>query len=841
MTAINQQPTHIEVVGAHVNNLKNLDVNVPLNRLVAITGRSGSGKSSLAMGVLYAEGMRRYVSALSTYTRRRLTQAGHAAVDQVNHVPSAIALRQRPSVPGVRSTVGTTTEALNVLRLAFSRLGSPTCPNGHQVAPTIAIAQAMDRAGDAMGDITCPVCGVHFMAFGAEDFAFNSAGACPTCGGTGEARQLDASRLIPDKSLTIREGAVASWRLPGRNFMHIVAQQIGINIDVPFNDLPADQQEIVLHGEKKQYAINIPSQSGKIFHMDNAQYENAYAAVEDSMATTTNERAIKRLNRFYVFDVCPTCHGSRFNQKLLTQKVAGKDIAQVSAMTLAELNDFVPVVLEWLPNEMQKLASDILRELTDLLRPLLELGLGYLTLERSGGSLSTGELQRIQLSKTLRTQTTGVLYVLDEPSIGLHAANVDGLIHVMQALVEQGNSVVVVDHDPTIIAAADEVIEIGPAAGAAGGQLLTQGTPAQIATNKQSLIAPYLTGAAKLVVRPQTAAETMFADGHFGVTIADRYNLHDFKLDLPRNRFSVISGFSGAGKSTAVFDALLPALTATKKAPAPTFVSDIKRDRLRHVVAIDATPIGKNVRSTIATYTPILDQLRKFYAALPAAQAAGFTASNFSYNVTAGACPDCGGTGEISLDIQYLPDMQQVCPTCHGRRYNPETLAITWHGYSIADILDMDVVTAQTALAEVPGVVDTLTTLVAMGLDYLHLGESTLSLSGGEAQRLRLVAHMGKPQANTLFVFDEPSVGLHPLDINVLLNVFQQLLDQGGTVVAIEHDLAMLANADYIVDLGPGGGVDGGRLMAAGTPTAVTKATGPTAEYLAAEFKHYGL
>ena len=834
-----QQPTHIEVRGAHVNNLKQLNVDIPLNRLVAITGRSGSGKSSLAMGVLYAEGMRRYVSALSTYTRRRLTQAGHAAVDSVNHVPSAIALRQRPSVPGVRSTVGTTTEALNVLRLAFSRLGSPRCPNGHQIPPTLAIAQAMDRVDDSMGELICPVCGVHFQAFSAEDFAFNSAGACPTCGGTGEARQLDASRLIPDKSLTIRDGAVASWRLPGRNFMQFVAQQIGIDIDTPFEDLPADQQEMVLHGPRKKYAINIPSKSGKIFHMDNAQFENAYAAVEDSLATTTNERAIKRLNRFYIFGTCPTCHGSRFNPKLFTQLVVDKDIAQVSALTLDELNDFMPTIEAWLPEDMHALAHDILRELRELLRPLLELGLGYLTLDRAGGTLSTGELQRIQLSKTLRTQTTGVLYVLDEPSIGLHAANVDGLIHVMQSLVGQGNSVVVVDHDPTIIAAADDVIEIGPEAGNGGGHLLDEGTPAAISKQPQSLIAPYLTGTADLIVRPQTPAKQMFDEGHFGVTVTDRYNLHDFVLDLPRKRFSVISGFSGAGKSTAIFDALIPALTATKTNPAPNFVTDIHRSHIRHVVAIDATPIGKNIRSTIATYTPVLDQLRKFYAALPAAKAAGFTASNFSYNVAAGACPTCGGTGEISLDIQYLPDMQELCPNCHGRRYNPETLAIKWHDYSIADILDMDITTAQTALADIPGIATTLNTLSDMGLEYLHLGESTLSLSGGEAQRLRLVAHMGKPQANTLFVFDEPSVGLHPLDINVLLHVFQQLIDQGGTVIAIEHDLAMIANADYIVDLGPGGGRDGGHLVASGTPTEVAAESGPTAQFLAAEFKHY--
>ncbi|WP_125702654.1 excinuclease ABC subunit UvrA [Lacticaseibacillus daqingensis] len=829
------------VRGAHVNNLRHLDVTIPLHQLVAITGRSGSGKSSLAMGVLYAEGMRRYVSALSTYTRRRLGQVGHAAVDDIQHIPSAIALRQRPTVPGIRSTVGTTTEALNVLRLAFSRLGSPRCPNGHQLAPTLAIAHAMDTDGkDAT--MTCPVCGAVFPLLGAESFAFNSVGACPTCDGTGVARTLAVDRLIPDPTKTIRAGAVASWRLPGRNFMPIVAQYAGIDIDTPFQALPKAQQELVWHGPRRTYAINIPSKTGKIFHMDNAVYENAFNAVTDSMATTTNERAIARLNRFYAFGVCPTCHGTRFDPKLMGQTLAGRTIAEVSAKSLADLEAFIPTVYASLPADMQALAHDILRELTTILQPLIDLGLNYLSLERAGNSLSTGELQRIQLARTLRTHTTGVLYVLDEPAIGLHPANVQGLITVMRALVAQGNSVVVVDHDTAIIEAADQVLEIGPGAGLAGGRLINQGTPAAVAEAPHSLIGPYLNGSAELVVRPTAKRARVAATAFYGVTVTDRFNLHDLTVRFPLNQLSVVTGFSGAGKSTLVFDALVPALTATAKQPAPAFSQSLQRGGLRRVVAIDATPVGKNVRSTVATYTPILDHLRALFAAQPESVARSYTVSDFSYNVKAGACPTCGGTGTISLDIQYLPDMQQTCPTCGGKRYAPKILEVTWHGYTIADVLALSADEALPVFADEPAIAAALQTLHAIGLGYLHLGESTPALSGGEAQRLKLAAHMGKQLKGTLFVFDEPSVGLHPLNVRTLLAVFQRLLDAGGTVLAIEHDLDIMANADYLLDLGPEGGSRGGHIVASGTPHQVAASTaGHTGRFLAAHLRKFGV
>ncbi|HJE87409.1 MAG TPA: excinuclease ABC subunit UvrA, partial [Levilactobacillus hammesii] len=813
----NQLPSKIKVRGARVNNLKNLNVDIPLNRFVAITGRSGSGKSSLAMGVLYAEGARRYLNALSTFTRRRINQMGKAAVDSVEYLPSALALRQRPAVPGVRSTVGTMSESLNILRLVFSRLGSPVCPNGHQVPPTLDVAE-----ND--GYVTCPTCGVKFRAPGAEDFAFNSGGACPTCGGLGEVRQLDASLLIANEDQTIEEGAVASWHLPGRNFMPIVANAIGIPIDVPYKDLSAADKQRVLHGKKQTVAINIPSSKGKIFHMDNAVYENAFAAVEDSLATTKNDRTIAKLNKFYTFDTCPTCHGTRLNPKRLKQQLNGKNLAEVCDLPINQLRTFAQTIVEWLPERMHKLGTDLVDELLLSLQPMVDLGLDYLTLSRPGATLSTGELQRIQLGRTLRSATTGVLYVLDEPSVGLHPANVTGLIKAFRGLVAQGNSVVVVDHDTRIIAAADEVIEIGPGAGKQGGTVIDQGPVAEIAHSPQSLIAPFLNGTATLRERPQLSDQDLWQKGSLGLEVQHRFNIQDVAVKFPKNRLTTVTGMSGAGKTTMILDSLIPAIEAdVDHRPLPQHVTHLDRAGIRHVVKVDSVPVGKNVRSTVATYTDILNRLRRLFAATPAAKAQEYTSSRFSYNVKAGACPTCNGTGQISLDVQYLPDITEVCPQCHGQRYNRETLAVKWQGYSIADVLALSVDEALPVFADEAGIEQTLQTLHDMGLGYLLLGESTPALSGGEAQRLKLVSRIGKRQNGTLFIFDEPTVGLHPLDVQQLVAVFDQLLQQGATVIAIEHDLELIANADYVIDMGPGGGINGGHLVATGTPTAVSQ------------------
>ena len=830
-------PTQIEVRGGRVHNLKNVDINIPLHKFVAISGLSGSGKSSLAMGILYEEGSRRYLEALSTYTRRRIKLGAQAEVTSVKHIPSALALKQRPAIPSERATVGTMSEIFNVIRLIFSRLGSPRCPNGHQVKPSLAIAEAMSKSGDQMGMITCPTCGATFPAFSAEDFAFNSAGACDKCQGTGVVREIDESKLIGDENLSLADGAVASWHLPGRNFMPSVAEQAGVRIHVPYKNLTDKEKEFVLNGPKKKFKMDFRSGTGRVFHDFNALYENAHEAVYESARTSKSERAQKRISEFFHYSTCPVCHGTRLKPVLLTQLAGGLNIAQVSELTLGDLAAWKQDVLAALPANMGKMAHSLFKEFDDNLRPLLELGLDYLTLSRNGNTLSTGELQRIQLARTLRTQTTGVLYILDEPSIGLHPDNVSGLLNVFRELVDQGNSLVVVDHNVDIIKAADWIIEIGPGSGAQGGKILDQGTPAQIAQDPGSKIGPYLNGSADLLARPIADQP---ADQEISFEVGDYFNLADVAGQLPVNRLSAVTGFSGAGKTSLILDSLVPAIKDQAKGRGlPKQVKKLDAP-LKEVVSVDAAPIGKTMRSTVATYTSIMDNLRKLFAAQPLAKEKHYTPSYFSYNNKQGACPNCGGSGIVTLDIQFLPDMQQTCPVCNGERYNQAVQAVKWHGYSIVDLLNLDVRAALPVFKDVPKIERELKLLEEVGLGYLHLGESTPSLSGGEAQRLKLVKHLDRNQATTLFVFDEPTIGLHPLDVKTLLGVMQRLLDRGATIVTITHDLNLIANADYILDMGPRGGKNGGQIVATGRPQdLIAHPTSLTTRYLAEYWHRY--
>ncbi|MQS76629.1 excinuclease ABC subunit UvrA [Companilactobacillus halodurans] len=818
----NYIPENIEVIGAKANNLKNIDVKIPLNSFVAITGVSGSGKSSLAMDTIYAEGARKYLNALSTYTRRRITQMGRSDVKNIKNLPSTIALRQRPVVPGVRSTVGTMTESLNILRLMFSRLASVVCPNGHRLKPTLKISEVMDlpSSDEKMGMMTCPVCQVKFMAFSAEDFAFNSDGACPRCEGTGFLKEIEIDKIIPDKSLTIDEGAVRSWGLPGRTLQKDIIKELGVRTNVPFKDLTDKEKDIVINGKEQKKEVLVPTKTGRSFRL-NALYENAITAVKNSLKSTKNETTLKRLERFYSEKICPDCLGSRFNPKLFTNELVGKNIAQVSQFTISQLQDFCDEIMSWLPEDMQKLGKNLTHELLDLLSPIVDLGLNYLSISRAGNTLSTGELQRIQLARTIRNQMTGVLYVLDEPSVGLHPANVDGLIKILRELVKLGNSLIVVDHDTSIIAAADYVIEIGPDSGNDGGRVITQGTVEQIKENQNSVIEPYLTGTAQIIKHQQ---QKPFEHGAITIEVGDRYNIHDMTAKFSKESLNVVSGMSGSGKTTLIFDSLLPALNDQIEGEnLPDFVKSIDAAGIKNIVKVDSVPIGKNVRSTVGTYTKILDRLRKIFSETPAAKAKKFTPTYFSYNNKQGACPNCGGTGVITLDIQYLPDMVQICPVCHGNRYKKEILDITWHGKNIAEILDMSVKEAVEFFHDVPRIKSILDVLVSIGLSYLKLGESTPTLSGGEAQRLKLVTYMKRSQKNQLFVFDEPSVGLHPRDVSVLMDVFNKLLKNHATIIVIEHDLDIIANADYINDLGPEGGVNGGKIVATGNPKTVAE------------------
>ena len=804
------------VRGARVHNLKNVDVDIPLNQIVGVAGVSGSGKSSLALGVLYAEGSRRYLEALSTYTRRRMTQAAKATVDDVLYVPAALALHQRPGVPGIRSTFGTGTELLNSLRLMYSRLASHRCPNGHYLPPTLAVAAGKELA--------CPECGARFYAPSAEELAFNSQGACPKCGGTGSVRTVDMSTLVPDDSLTIDGGAVAPWNSLMWSLMTDVCREMGVRTDVPFRDLTEREKEIVFHGpaEKKHifYHAKNSNQAGEL----DFTYYNAIYTVENALAKVKDEKGMKRVEKFLKEDVCPECGGTRLSAAARAPLLRGIPLSDACAMTLSALVDWVRGVPGSLPAEMRPMAESICAAFESTARRLMDLGLGYLTLDRSAATLSTGERQRMQLARAVRNRTTGVLYVLDEPSIGLHPANIVGLTGVMHDLVADGNSVILVDHDTQILKESDWIIEMGPQAGAKGGHVIAQGPVNALESNPNSQIGPFLSGKAETDLRPHAARDEMFSQGTIRLSTASIHTVKPLKIDIPKGRLTVVTGVSGSGKTTMVLESLIPALEASIAGAAlPTHIREIRAEGIAHVKLIDATPIGINVRSTVATYAGVHDELRKLYAKSPDAKAHGFKASDFSYNTGNLRCPGCDGTGVVSLDVQFLPDVNIPCPDCRGSRYARAAYDVklrskTGQTVSLPELMDMDVSSAIAFCHDMKTVCQRLQVLERLGLGYLTLGEETPSLSGGEAQRLKLASEIGRTQTDSVFVFDEPSIGLHPLDVRVLLGVFQALLNNGATVVVIEHDLDVIRNADYVIDMGPGGGESGGRVVAVGTP-----------------------
>lgn len=821
-------PTVIGVRGARHNNLRDVDVDVPLWRIVAVVGVSGSGKTSLAIGTLYAEGMHRFLEGLSTYSRRRLSQAQRPDVDRIDHLPPALALRQRPPVPGLRSTVGTMSEVLNVLRLMMSRLGSHRCPNGHRVEPSIA-TQGMD--------IVCPVCGAHFEPPSAESFAFNSYGACPACQGLGVRSEVDVATLVPDQDKTIEEGAVLPWNSGGRRLSMYAAGELGVRLDVPYRSLTDRERDIVLHGEPVQRQVTLRSgRSGRTVQLS-VNYDNAVAAVERSLRSD-NERTRRLVQRFLVTRTCSVCHGTRLRPEALSSLLGGRNIAEISALGLDELPGFIAALPAGLPPELGRMTTGLIAELNGALTPLLDVGLGYLTLDRAGGSLSTGERQRIELTSTVRASTTGMLYVLDEPSVGLHPSNVAGLRKTIAALAGNGNSVVVVEHEREIIRGADWVIELGPAAGGKGGTVIAQGPPGQVETDPSSVIGPFLAGApAVRRDRPPEPAE----DGQLTIEIGDLYNLHDVTAAFPLHRMTALAGPSGAGKTALVLDSLIPAVRATLSGAAlPGHVRRLELDGIRQVVQVDASPIGQNARSTPATYSGAFDEIRRLFAASPYARRRRWKPGHFSFNTREGQCPTCRGLGDIDLDVQYLPDISVQCPTCHGARFNDATLEVKIDGMTVAGVLELTVDEAVERFAAHTTVAAALRPVREVGLGYLRLGEPTPSLSGGESQRLRIASRLRSSQRGTLYVFDEPTTGLHPLDVGTLVGVFDRLLDAGATIIVIDHDLDLLAAADHLIDMGPGGGPEGGRIVAAGPPEDVARApasvTGPwLAEHLAGE------
>ena len=811
----------ILIRGAKVHNLKQIDVDIPLGKIVGIAGVSGSGKSSLALGVLYAEGSRRYLEALSTYTRRRMTQASKASVDEVLYVPAALALHQRPGVPGIRSTFGTGTELLNSLRLMYSRLASHRCPNGHDVKPSLAVA--------AGKELICPACGAHFYAPSAEELAFNSQGACQKCGGTGSVRTVNVASLVPDDTLSIDEGAVAPWNSLMWSLMTDVCREMGVRTEVPFRDLTAEEKEIVYHGPAvKKHILYKAKKSNQAGELDFTYY-NAIYTVENALAKVKDEKGMKRVEKFLKEEVCPACHGTRLSAAARAPRLRGISLDEACAMTLDQLVDWVRGVPGSLPEDMRPMAESICEAFQSTARRLMDLGLGYLTLDRAASTLSTGERQRMQLARAVRNRTTGVLYVLDEPSIGLHPSNLVGLTGVMHDLVADGNSVILVDHDAQVLREADWIIEMGPEAGAKGGHVIAEGTIPAIEENPASQIGPFLSGKAEAKQRTCAAKEALFANGTIHLSTTQIHTVKPLEVDIPKGRLTVVTGVSGSGKTTMVLESLVPALEATIHGAAlPAHIRAIKAEGIAHVKLMDATPIGINVRSTVATYTGVHDDLRKLYAKSADAKERGYKASDFSYNTGSLRCPGCDGTGVINLDVQFLPDVNIPCPDCRGSRYARAAYDVKLTNkagkcVSLPELMELDVNSAIDFCKDMKTIRQKLNILKQLGLGYLTLGEETPSLSGGEAQRLKLASEIGKTQEDSVFVFDEPSIGLHPLDVRVLLGVFKALLDNGATVVVIEHDLDVIRNADYIIDMGPGGGDAGGEIVANGTPQEIRR------------------
>ena len=813
---------HIEIRGARVHNLKNINVDVPLNEIVGIAGVSGSGKSSLALGVLYAEGSRRYLEALSTYTRRRMTQAAKAQVDEILYVPAALALHQRPAVPGIRSTFGTGTELLNSLRLMYSRLASHRCPNGHYLPPTLAVA--------AEKELVCPECGARFYAPSAEELAFNSSGACPTCGGTGIVRTVDRSTLVPDDGLTIDEGAVAPWNTLMWSLMTDVCRAMGVRTDVPFRDLTDREKDIVFNGPAEKKHILYRAKNSDVATELDFTFYNAVYTVENALSKVKDESGMKRVERFLKQEACPDCGGTRLSEKARAPRLCGISLDEACRMTLTDLTDWVNGVPAGLPEEMRPMAESICESFRTSAKRLKDLGLGYLALDRASATLSTGERQRMQLARAVRNRTTGVLYVLDEPSVGLHPVNIAGLVDVMRDLVADGNSVVLVDHDTQILDVSDHIIEMGPGAGADGGFVIAQGTVAEIAKNANSKIGPYLDRAQTEKLRPRTPAGELFAEGEIRLSTGAVHTVRPLEVRIPKGRLTVVTGVSGSGKTTLILESLIPALEAKIQGKRlPGHVRSVEAEGIGQVKLIDATPIGINVRSTVATYANVHDELRKIFARTADAKARGYKAGDFSYNTGKLRCPVCDGTGEVSLDVQFLPDVDIPCPECRGSRYAKEAYSVRFktkggEELSLPEVMAMSVHTALSACRDMELVCRRLQVLDDLGLGYLTLGEATPSLSGGEAQRLKLASEMGRAQQDSVFVFDEPTIGLHPLDVKTLAGVFGSLLDHGATVIVIEHDLDVIRSADYIVDMGPGGGKEGGTVVACGTPEDIRNA-----------------
>ncbi|WP_344283725.1 excinuclease ABC subunit UvrA [Actinomadura napierensis] len=771
----------VRVRGAREHNLRGVDAAIPRDALVAFTGVSGSGKSSLAFGTLYAEAQRRYLESVAPYARRLLHQVGAPAVDEVTGLPPAVALGQRRSVPSSRSSVGTVTTLSNSLRMLMSRAGE--YPAG---------ADRLDS--DAFSPNT-------------------AAGACPHCHGLGEVHEVTEASLVPDPSLSIRDGAIASWpgAWQGKNLRDIL-DALGHDIDRPWRDLPQDERDWILFTDEQPVVTVHPVREAHRIHRPyQGTYSSAKRLVLRAYADSKSEARRRRAESFLAATVCPVCGGRRLRPDALAVTFAGRTIAELAALPLSAL---AGVLRPHLAGDGP--AAVLARDLTARIEVLEELGLGYLAVSRPAPTLSAGELQRLRLATQLRSGLFGVVYVLDEPSAGLHPADTEALMTVLERLKAAGNSLFVIEHDMEVVRRAGWVVDVGPGAGVHGGRVLHSGPVADLRGVAESVTRRFL-----FEPPAPPRREPRVPSGALELRGVTRHNLRGLDADVPLGVFTAVTGVSGSGKSTFV-DVLAEHAEATAA--------------VGRVVRVDQRPIGRTPRSNLATYTGLFDAVRKRFAATDEARARGYDAGRFSFNMPGGRCENCQGEGYVSVELLFLPSTYAVCDVCHGARYNPETLQITWHGATIAGVLAMTVEEAAGFLAEVAPAARALAALRDVGLGYLRLGQPATELSGGEAQRIKLATELQRARrGHVLYLLDEPTTGLHPADTELLARQLHALVDGGATVVVVEHDMDVAASADHVIDLGPGGGGEGGRVVAQGPPALVAAASvSRTAPYLKA-------
>ncbi|WP_330212785.1 excinuclease ABC subunit UvrA [Pseudomonas sp. Z18(2022)] len=825
-----QRPGFVRVRGAREHNLRNVDVDIPRDALVVFTGVSGSGKSSLAFSTVYAEAQRRYFESVAPYARRLIDQVGVPDVDSIEGLPPAVALQQQRGTPSTRSSVGSVTTLSSLIRMLYSRAGSYP-------------------AGQAM--------------LYAEDFSPNlPQGACPQCHGLGRVYEVTEALMVPDPSLTIRQRAVASWPLAwqGQNQRDILVT-LGYDVDVPWRDLPKKQRDWILFTEETPtapvYAGLTPAQTRDALKRKlEPSYQGTFTGARRYIlhTFTHSQSALmkKRVSQFMQGSPCPLCEGKRLNKAALSVKFAGVDIGELSQMSLLQLAELLRPVAEGqgdkkLSVEKRLAAQRIAQDLLERVSTLTDLGLGYLALERSTPTLSSGELQRLRLATQLGSQLFGVIYVLDEPSAGLHPADGEALFAALDRLKAAGNSLFVVEHDLETMRRADWLIDVGPAAGEHGGQVLYSGPPAGLAQIEASQTREYLFAEKRPVSQPPRQPT-----GWLSLEGVTRNNLNDLSVSFPLGCFTAVTGISGSGKSSLVSQALLELVGAglgrvVETEDEPSLEDDAPQtsggrisgglEHIRRLVQVDQKPIGRTPRSNLATYTGLFDNVRKLFAATPAAKKRNYDAGQFSFNVAKGRCPNCEGEGFVSVELLFMPSVYAPCPTCHGARYNPDTLAIKWQGLTIAQVLGLTVEQAVEVFAEEPGVLRSLQVLRDIGLGYLRLGQPATELSGGEAQRIKLATELQRnARGATLYVLDEPTTGLHPRDVDRLLRQLNHLVEAGHTVIVVEHEMRVVAQSDWVIDIGPGAGDRGGKVVVSGTPQKVAKSkSSRTAPFLGRE------